>query len=102
VSERRRPFSVAGFGNWLRTRCDEAGLPHCAAHGLRKAGASIAAENGASEHQLMSIFGWATLKEAERYTRAAPRKKMAGDAMPLLLKAKDEQEFPTFGRKNAR
>ena len=36
-------------------------------------GAAIAAENGASEHQLMSIFGWMTVKEAERYTRAARR-----------------------------
>ena len=95
VSERRRPFSVAGFGNWFRTRCNEAGLPHCSAHGLRKAGATIAAENGASEHQLMSIFGWATLKEAERYTKAARRKKMAGDAMSLLLRPKGEQKFPT-------
>jgi integrase len=88
VSELNRPFSASGFGSWFRTRCNEAGLPHCSAHGLRKAGATIAAENGASEHQLMSIFGWATLKEAERYTKAARRKKMAGDAMSLLLRGK--------------
>ena len=35
-----------GFGNWFRKRCNEAGLPHCTAHGLRKAGVTIAAENG--------------------------------------------------------
>ena len=51
--------------------------------------AAIAAENGATEHQLMSIFGWQTIKEAERYTKAARRKKMAGDAMPLLRRTKD-------------
>ena len=51
-------------GNKIRERCDEAGLPHWNAHGLRKAGAAIAAENGATAHQLMSIFGWLTLKEA--------------------------------------
>jgi integrase len=102
VSERNRPFSVAGFGNWFRTRCDEAGLSNCSAHGLRKAGATIAAENGASEHQLMSIFGWATSKEAERYTKAASRKKMAGDAMQLLQRSKSEQKFPTFGNKGGR
>jgi integrase len=71
---------------------NEAGLPHCTAHGLRKAGATIAAENGASEHQLMSIFGSATLKETERYTKTARRKKMAGDAMPLLLSS--NESFP--------
>jgi site-specific recombinase XerD len=80
-----RPFSRAGFGNWFRERCDEAGLPHCSAHGLRKAGATIAAENGATAHQLMSIFGWLTMKEAERYTRAAERRRMAGDAAALLI-----------------
>jgi len=30
----------------------------------------IAAENGATPHQLMAPFGWRTLKKAERYTKA--------------------------------
>jgi integrase len=84
-----RPFTAAGFGIRFREWCDEAGLPHCSAHGLRKAGAALAAENGATEHQLMAIFGWRTIQEAERYTKAARRKKMAGDAMPLLRRTKD-------------
>jgi integrase len=102
VSERGHPFAVSAFGNWFRVKCDEASLPQCSAHGLRKAGASIAAENGATEHQLMAIFGWATIKEAERYTKTAKRKKMAGDAMSLLVRPKDEQKFPTSGRKSKR
>ena len=73
-----RPFTAAGFGIRFREWCNKAGLPHCTAHGLRKAGAALAAENGATEHQLMAIFGWQTIKEAERYTKAARRKKMAG------------------------
>jgi hypothetical protein len=28
----------------------------------------------------MSIFGWLTMKEAERYTRSAERRRLAGDA----------------------
>ena len=28
---------MAGLGNRMREWCDEAGLPQCAAHGLRKA-----------------------------------------------------------------
>lgn len=72
-----KAFTPAGFGNWFSERCNQAGLVHCSAHGLRKAGASIAAENGASPHQLMAIFGWLTLKEAERYTQAARRRRMA-------------------------
>lgn len=83
-----RPFSIAGLGNKMREWCDQAGLPQCSAHGLRKAGATIAAENGATPHQLMSIFGWLTLKEAERYTKSAERKRLAGDAMHLLRRDK--------------
>ena len=67
-----KPFTSNGFGNWFRKQCDEAGLKHCSAHGLRKAGAALAAENGATERQLMAIFGWTTMKEASRYSRAAP------------------------------
>jgi hypothetical protein len=31
------PFTAAGFGNHFRQWCNEAGLKHCSAHGLRKA-----------------------------------------------------------------
>jgi integrase len=90
VNEHGRPFTVAGFGNKFREWCDEAGLPHCSAHGLRKAGAARVAQNGATAHQLMAIFGWLSLSEAQRYTEAAQRKKMAREAMPLLA-IKSEQ-----------
>lgn len=86
MTEQGRPFSAAGFGNWFRDRCNEAGLPECSAHGLRKAGAALAAENGATPHELMSIFGWLTLKEAERYTKAASRRRMSARAGQLLTR----------------
>lgn len=54
VTKFGKPFTRNGFGNWFRRRCDEAGLRNCSAHGLRKAGAAIAAENGATESQLRS------------------------------------------------
>jgi integrase len=59
-----RPFTVWCFGNKMRQWCNGAGLPHCAAHGLRKAGAATAAENGATSQQLMAILGWLSLDEA--------------------------------------
>ena len=52
VTEFGRPFTPLGFGNRVRAWCDEAGLPHCSSHGVRKADATIAANNGASEHRL--------------------------------------------------
>lgn len=81
---RGQPFTENGFGNWFRDRCDEAGLKQCTAHGLKKAGATIAAENGATIHQLMAMFDWSTPSMAEVYTRAAEQKRLAGGAMFMI------------------
>lgn len=75
-----KPFSDAGIGNWFRDRCDEAGLTHCSAHGLRKAGATIAADLGASDEQLMALFGWRSRRQVSTYTRGANQKKLAHEA----------------------
>jgi integrase len=85
VTAFRKGFTPAGFGNWFRDQCNKAGLRHCSAHGLRKAGATIAADNGASAHTLMMIFGWSTLKQAEHYTRSADQKRLAGTGMHLIV-----------------
>ncbi len=76
-TEYGKPFAAAGFGNWFRERCDEAGLPQCAAHGLRKAAAVRHAMNGATAPELMAWFGWKTLAEAQRYIEEANRIKLA-------------------------
>ena len=59
-------------------------MPHCSAHGLRKAGATFAAENGATDRQLMALFDWESAAQANVYTRAADRKRLAGEAARLL------------------
>lgn len=85
VTERGVPFTVNGFGNKFQDWVKAAGLPvGLAAHGLRKAAATLVAEGGASDRQLMALFGWETEKEANRYTKRASRKKLAGHAAPLL------------------
>jgi integrase len=83
-TEYGKPFTAAGFGNWFRDRCDEAGLPMCTAHGLKKAGATIAAENGATDRQLMAMFDWDSPRMAWVYTKAAEQKRLAGGAMGLI------------------
>lgn len=83
VTEQGKPFTAAGFGNWFRDRCDEAEVP-CRAHGLRSAAATSLADNNATVHQLMSWFGWRTMSEAERYTKAANRKRLAAEAAKLI------------------
>lgn len=78
-------FSAAGFGNWFRETCDEAGVPaDRSAHGLRKACTRRLAEAGCSPHQIMAITGHSSLSEVERYARAANREAMASNAVNLL------------------
>lgn len=78
------PHSPAMLGNLMRDWCDQAGLPHCSAHGLRKAGAVIAAENGATSAELQAVFGWTTSEQADLYTKAASRKKLGTAGAELL------------------
>ena len=81
------------FGNWFREVCKKTGVPG-SAHGLRKAGATRAANNGATAHQLMAIFGWDTLKMAEAYTRAADQERLAESAMHMLETAILDLTYP--------
>ena len=76
-----RSFTPAGFGNRFREWCNDAGLAHCSAHGLRKAAAARLAERGATAHEIMAITGHRSLEEVERYTRAAQRGELADAAM---------------------
>jgi integrase len=84
VTAHNKPFTANGFGNKMRDWCDQAGLPQCTAHGLRKLGATIAAENGATLPQLMAMFDWSTPAQAMKYIKAANQKKMSQQAMGLI------------------
>src|SRR5262249_48902375 len=75
-----RPFTAAGFGNWFRDRCNEAGLPHCSAHGLRKAAARRFADVGCTVHEIAAITGHASLREVQRYTKGADQRRLAVSA----------------------
>ncbi|CAH1658845.1 hypothetical protein CHELA1G11_12845 [Hyphomicrobiales bacterium] len=86
VTEFNRGFTANGFGNWFRDRCDEAGLPQCSAHGLRKASASRLAELGCTEEEIKAITGHRTSKEVARYTRAARQKVLVASAMAKMVK----------------
>jgi integrase len=80
-----KPYTAPGFGNWFRELCDAAGCHSVSAHGLRKATARRLAEIGCSANQIAAITGHATLKEVQRYTNAADRKRMAREAMIKLI-----------------
>jgi integrase len=71
------PMTKESFGNWFRDACKAAGVPG-SAHGLRKAGATRAADNGATVAQLEAIFGWSGGGMASLYTRQADWKRQRG------------------------
>ncbi|MDD9708771.1 tyrosine-type recombinase/integrase [Seohaeicola sp. SP36] len=80
-----KPRSAEGFGNAMRSWCDEAGLEECAAHGLRKACARRLAEAGATAHEIGAVTGHKTLALIQLYTEAAGREGLADSAMGKLI-----------------
>jgi hypothetical protein len=94
TTEQGKPFTPAGFGNWFRDRCNEAGIPTgYSAHGVRKYAAAMRANLGATANELMAWFGWLTMGEAAHYTRAAERRRLA-----VNLGQKVNQSFLTEGQ----
>ncbi|WP_246747438.1 tyrosine-type recombinase/integrase [Nitratireductor aquibiodomus] len=83
-TSRGKPWVKESFGAWFAEQCAAANVPG-RAHGLRKAGATFAAENGATEIQLAAMYGWKNPRMAERYTRRANRSRLAEQASNALF-----------------
>jgi integrase len=84
-------FTETGFYNWFTDKARKAGVPKGRSpHGLRKASCRRLAEAGCSPHEIMSVSGHETLKEVERYTKAANRARLANSAMAALQTAQKE------------
>lgn len=84
VTQQGKPFSNKGFGNRMRKWCDEAGLPQCSTHGLRKAMTRRLAEAGIGNQGIKSITLHGDDREVATYTREANQKAMARDVMGTL------------------
>ncbi|MCZ8100598.1 MAG: tyrosine-type recombinase/integrase [Burkholderiales bacterium] len=84
IKSHGRPYPAGGLSKAMRVWCDAAGLPHCSAHGLRKATATRLAERGATVHEIMSITGHQSIEEVERYTKAARMRGLSDTAMARL------------------
>jgi integrase len=70
---------------WFADAIEEAGLPDaCVMHGLRKTAAKTLAEVGCTAHEIMAVTGHRSLKEVQRYTKAADQKRMATAAIRRL------------------
>ena len=79
-----KPFTVNGLGNRMRKWCDEAKLPHCSMHGLRKALARRVAETGSTDAEGMSITGHKKADTFIGYRKKAERSGMADKAMDRI------------------
>lgn len=87
LTEFGKPFTANGFGNKMRQWCDEAELPECSSHGLRKLMATKLAEAGCSTEQIKSITGHVSDREVSRYTKAASQKRLSDSAMATLVES---------------
>jgi integrase len=79
-----KPFSDAGLGNRMRKWCDDAGLPQCSLHGLRKAMSRQLAERGATDAQGQAVTGHKKDKTFQHYRAKANLAVLADAAMSNL------------------
>lgn len=84
--------SPNGLGNDMRRWCNDAGLPECSSHGLRRAMARRLAEAGATEAELMAWGGWKTSKEVARYMADYSRENAATSGLEKLVKGLDREQ----------
>lgn len=87
ASKKGQPLRKEVVGTLFKKACRAAGIPNKSAHGIRKAAATRAANNGATVATLEAIFGWEGGQMAALYTKAADRRKLAADHMGKLSKS---------------
>jgi integrase len=88
-----RAMTKESFGNWFKDACRAAGVPGNR-HGLRKIGATLAAQSGASEKQLMALFGWTDPEMARIYTKSAEARRSVAQAAAMLAENESETSIP--------
>ena len=66
-NNRGTAFTAKGFYNLVKRACIASDLPHCSAHGLRKAAAARLKARGVADADGMAITGHKTVREYLRY-----------------------------------
>jgi integrase len=93
VTEYGKPFSAAGFGNWFRDQCRKAGLSRCTAHGLRKALARRAADQGVQQQGLKALGQWSGDREVAVYVAGANQRRLAESALDAVFAWEQESNI---------
>lgn len=86
ITRRGKPFTKESFGNFFKKACVEAGLPHCTAHGLRKATLRRLAELEASNKMMKSVSGQTRDETLNGYIASADQKRLADAAITSLAR----------------
>ncbi len=86
ATKKGQPMRKESLGTLFKEACKAAGIHGKSAHGIRKAAATRAANNGATVAMLEAIFGWEGGKMAALYTEAADRRRLAAEHMDKLSK----------------
>jgi integrase len=95
------PYTIESFGNAFSRWCDDAGLPQCSSHGLRKAAAVAYAESGATAPELMAVFGWSNLRTAQIYIEQAEKRRMRANAFERREEYEKRKSVPLLAPKSA-
>jgi integrase len=101
ITQYGKPFTDAGLGNRMRKWCDEADLPHCSIHGLRKAMSRQLAEGGASDAEGQAVTGHKKDKTFQHYRAKANRSMLADHAFSNLESEVDFQPTESDGKPDA-
>ena len=88
IGAHNKPMAKKTFSHAFARAALKAGIRGKSAHGLRKLGATRAANAGATTAQLKSIFGWTSDRMPELYTRTADRRRLAMESMSKLANEK--------------
>lgn len=86
MTRRSKPFTKESFGNFFRKACTAAGLPHCSAHGLRKATLRRMAELQMANKTMKSVSGQTSDDTLAGYTATANHRTLADSAIDTLSK----------------
>lgn len=93
VTAQGKAFTANGFGNKMREWCDQAELPECTSHGLRKLCLTRLADYEGADgrtldvRDLQSISGHKDVRELMLYIEKADRKRRARRAIAQLEEA---------------
>lgn len=84
MTEYGRAYSIKGLSQRIAAWFEQAGLPHCTAHTVRKGLATTLAESEATDAMLDGFFGWKDGKTSKIYTARKQQSKLARQAVARI------------------